>query len=143
MAWRPLVRGAVVGIIAAGSLVLGTGAALAGDNNHNGQIDRGDTGTAVWCVQHVVHSYFGISVGSSGEDSSFGPGTERGVRIYQGPPYHTNLAVDGQVGRATGHAMLTDVNTVRRNASQHGDTATFNDTSHWLATCPPASSVFS
>lgn len=131
-----------MGIVATGSFALSSGMALAGDNNHNGQIDLGDTGTAVWCVQHVVHSYFGISIGPRNEDSSFGPNTERGVRTYQGPPYHTNLSVDGQVGSQTGHAMLTDVNTVRRNASQHGDTATFDDTTHWLNTCIPASGVF-
>ncbi len=142
MAWRPLGRTTVVGIVAAGTLALSAGVALAVDNNHNGQIDYTDNGLEVWCVQHVVHSYFGISIGPDNEDWDFGRDTERGVKKYQGPPYHSNLSIDGQVGVHTGHAMYTDVQSIRRTASQTGETALFRDTGDWLNKCTGASSLF-
>jgi peptidoglycan hydrolase-like protein with peptidoglycan-binding domain len=132
MQWRRVGRGTTIGVIAAGTLVISAAVASA-------DINRGDTGKPVWCVQHVVHTYAGIGIGSSGEDSQFGAATERGVRTYQS---RMNVDDDGQVGTITGHVMFQDVTNVHRIAHQTGDTALFNDTGNWLRDCPRASSYF-
>lgn len=125
--------GATIGAIAAGMLVISTAVASA-------DINRGDKGKPVWCVQHVVHTYAGISVGPSGEDSDFGSNTEKGVVTYQkqmdAKPY------DGQVGNITGHVMFQDVTNIHRVAKQTGDTQLYQDTGSWLSDCPRASSYF-
>jgi peptidoglycan hydrolase-like protein with peptidoglycan-binding domain len=136
---RTLARGATVTTMVVASLGLATTVALAGDNNHNGQVDFGDTGRAVWCAQHVVHTYAGISIGSSGEDSDFGANTRQGVRNYQTIEH---LGVDGQVGPITGHDMRLFVNDLHRQAIQDHDNALVQDTTNWLNLCPTASSVF-
>jgi peptidoglycan hydrolase-like protein with peptidoglycan-binding domain len=132
MQWRRVGRGATIGAVAAGVLVISAAAASA-------DINQGDHGKPVWCVQHVVHTYAGISIGPSGEDSDFGPGTKRGVVTYQ-----TQMGVDhdGQVGPVTGHVMFQDVTNVHRIAKQTGDTQLSQDTGSWLSDCPRASSYF-
>ncbi|WP_020638958.1 peptidoglycan-binding domain-containing protein [Amycolatopsis balhimycina] len=132
MQWRQAGRGATIGVLAAGMLAVSATAAFA-------DIVRGNNGQAVWCVQHVVHTYNGISVGPKGEDSDFGGNTERGVKTYQ---RRMGVDDDGRVGPITGHVMFQDVNNVRRIARQTGETDLFNDTGRWLNLCPPASSVF-
>ncbi len=136
---RTISRGTTIVAAVVASLGLATTVALAGDNNHNGQVDYGDTGTAVWCAQHVVHTYAGISVGRSGEDSDFGSSTRQGVRDYQS---RNSLGVDGQVGPLTGHNMRGFVNQLHHQAIQDHDNALVQDTLHWLNICPSAASVF-
>jgi peptidoglycan hydrolase-like protein with peptidoglycan-binding domain len=132
MQWRRIGRGTTVGAIAAGMLMISAAVASA-------DINEGDQGKPVWCVQHVVHTYAGISIGPSGEDSDFGSNTKRGVVTYQ-----TQMGVthDGQVGPVTGHVMFQDVTNIHRVAKQTGDTGLFNDTGRWLSDCPRASSYF-
>jgi peptidoglycan hydrolase-like protein with peptidoglycan-binding domain len=132
MNWKRVGRGATIGAIAAGSLVIS--AAVAGADIHNGS-----TGTAVRCVQRVVHDYAGISIGPHGVDGQFGDDTERGVRTYQ---TQKQIGHDGRVGPITGHVMYVDVTNIHRVAHNTGDTDLFNDTGNWLNTCPAASSYF-
>ncbi|MEU5265806.1 peptidoglycan-binding domain-containing protein [Amycolatopsis sp. NPDC021455] len=132
MQWRQAGRGATIGVLAAGMLAVSATAAFA-------DIVRGNNGPAVRCVQHVVHSYNGISVGSSGEDGDFGGNTERAVKTYQG---RKGIGVDGRVGPITGHVMFQDVQNLHQLAHHTGDTDLFTDTGRWLSTCPGASSVF-
>jgi peptidoglycan hydrolase-like protein with peptidoglycan-binding domain len=136
---RSIARGAIIASTVVTSLGLAATVALAGDNNHNGQVDFGDTGLAVWCAQHVVHTYAGIGIGSGGEDSQFGSATRQGVRTYQA---RESLGIDGQVGPLTGHDMRSFVNALHRQAIQDHDNALVQDTTHWLNVCPTASSVF-
>jgi hypothetical protein len=93
----------------------------------------------VWCVQHVVHTYAGISIGSSGRTASSGPATERGVVTYQ---RQMHIGDDGQVGTITGHVMFQDVTNIHRIAKQTGDTQLFQNTGSWLSDCPRASGYF-
>ena len=136
---RTITRAATIAAVVATSLGLATAVALAADNNHNGQIDYGDTGGPVWCAQHVVHTYARIGIGASGEDGQFGAATRQGVRTYQS---REHLGVDGQVGPITGHNMRLFVNDLHRRATLEHDNALVQDTTTWLNACPPAASVF-
>ncbi|OXM65817.1 peptidoglycan-binding domain-containing protein [Amycolatopsis vastitatis] len=132
MQLRQVGRGATIGVLAAGMLAVSATAAFA-------DVVRGDHGQAVWCVQHVVHTYNGISVGPNGEDSDFGGNTERAVKTYQG---RKGVGVDGRVGPITGHVMFQDVSNLHQLAHHTGDNDLFIDTGHWLSVCPGASNVF-
>jgi hypothetical protein len=131
-----------VGIVAVGAAaVLGLGMSSAyawsGDNNHNGQIDRGDYGAAVKCAQQAV-IYDGFSVGPTGPDSSFGWATYNGVWAYQRNNRDTSgrpLGVDGQVGRFTGGAMTADIRRYRDIARSTGETAEEAKMTDWLNRC--------
>lgn len=140
MRQRRLTHIAIVAATIAGFLGMTATAAVAGDTNHNGQVDIGDTGYPVWCAQHVVHTYGGIDIGPSGEDWDFGRATKRGVMTYQARA--GGLLIDGIVGVNTGHKMRLDVNSLHRLALAEGDEALRIDTSQWLNTCPSAFPVY-
>lgn len=129
---KPSVRIGIVAATTVAAVGLSISPALA-------DVDFGDRGVPVWCAQHVVHSYFHISIGGS-EDSIFGSGTESGVKTYQS--LKRTLRVDGIVGPNTGHAMRLDVDAIHHTAIQDHDTTQVNDTQHWLNTCPQAASVY-
>lgn len=140
MRQRNLARIAVTGATILGFLGVTATAALAVDRNRIGQVDRGDTGVPVWCAQHVVHTYNGISIGSSGEDSDFGSATESGVKTYQARK--GGLLVDGVVGNNTGHAMFVEVTALKISLMQHGDPSGAAEAQSWLTTCHNAFPVY-
>jgi peptidoglycan hydrolase-like protein with peptidoglycan-binding domain len=115
-------------------LVVGATSALAwsGDNDHSGDITRGDRGPAVVCAQQAV-IYTGGSVGSSGADGDFGSGTYSGVRSYQSRT--GGLTVDGKVGYNTGGAMATDIRQLRLAYHHEGDRTGESQMVNWLTRC--------
>lgn len=65
------------------------------------------SGGIVQAVQMMVQAY-GCSVGSSGEDGYYGPGTQSGIECYQ---KLKGLSVDGIVGPQTWTALAQDLGT--------------------------------
>jgi peptidoglycan hydrolase-like protein with peptidoglycan-binding domain len=131
---RPTIGIGIVAAAAAAVLGLGTPSAFAvgtswHDNNSNGQIDKGDTGEAVRCVQRAV-IFDNLSVGSSGADGQFGTNTKNGVLNYQA---RYSLGQDGMVGTATGGRMVTQIRTYQRIAHQTGESSAPFDA--WMADC--------
>jgi peptidoglycan hydrolase-like protein with peptidoglycan-binding domain len=116
---------AIVGLGAPSALAVGTSWH---DANSNGQIDKGDSGEAVRCVQRAV-LFDGISVGG-GADGQFGPNTKNGVLAYQS---RYNLGRDGMVGTQTGGKMVAQVTSYSRTAHQTGGNAAPFDA--WLGDC--------
>jgi len=129
---RRVGRGIAIGAMCGGMLMVSAAVATA-------DINEGDKGKPVWCVQHVVHTYAGIDIGPSGEDGDFGLKTKAGVQTYQ---RQMGIGHDGQVGPETGHVMFQDVTNIHRVAKQTGDTHLYQDTGSWLSDCPRASGYF-
>lgn len=122
-------RACIVSATSAAILIVSATAALAGDNNGNGQVDFGDTGPAVRCVQEIV-SWEAIPVGPI--DGIFGDKTRSGVRVYQDS---YDLSVDGQVGPQTGGHMSRHALDLQREAQSGGETSIAQKYANWRARC--------
>jgi peptidoglycan hydrolase-like protein with peptidoglycan-binding domain len=123
-------RAAVVGAVTGGLLLVAT-PAFAGDNNGNGYIDYGDTGTQVKCVQRVT-KYDGQSPGRI--DGDFGDRTYGAVIGYQ---RNHGLTRDGIVGPNTGSNMQSYVRRLYDLARRTGETDLAREYSNWMSTCNP------